>query len=74
MKPLFDSKEVCMKFKGFWTSYWDLFKHSIEWLKDYCLAYTILMIVFAIFWFLPGMISAWIKEKKSKKGFHPEFE
>ena len=56
-----------MKFKGFWNSYWELLMHSIEWLKDYWFAYTILMIVFVIFWFLPSMISEYISEKKSKK-------
>ena len=56
-----------MKFKGFWKSYWELLMHSMEWLKDYWLAYTILMIVCVILWFLPTVISAWVREKKSKK-------
>lgn len=56
-----------MKFKGFFKSYWGLFMHSIDWLKNYWLAYTILMIVLTILWFLPSMISAYISEKRSKK-------
>ena len=56
-----------MKFRGFFKSYWELFMQSLDWLKDYWLAYTILMIVSVIVWFLPSMISEYISEKKKSK-------
>lgn len=56
-----------MKFKGFWSGYWKLFKDSLTWLKDYWFLYTIISIVVSIIICLPSLIDLYrlYKPKKS---------
>ena len=54
-------------FKEFWRSYWELCKHSGEWMKKHWLGYTILAIVTATFGVLLVYIPDWISKKKRQK-------
>ncbi len=56
-----------MKFKGFWTSPWELNKQSLAWLKDYWFAYTILLVLVTVICFLPELTYAYRTLKTTKK-------
>lgn len=56
-----------MKFKGFWSSFWELQKHSCEWLKDYWFAYMILFISCMAVCFIPYAIEYYKLQKEPTK-------
>lgn len=56
-----------MKIKGFWKGYVELCKHSMEWLKDYWLLYTIIMVLTALIYLIPSFIEDYKWKKACKK-------
>ena len=54
-------------FKEFWSSYWELQKHSNEWLKEHWKGYIILSVVIFIPVFCMIWLPSYIENKKLEK-------
>lgn len=63
-----------MKFKGFWTGFWELQKHSCEWLKDYWFAYTLLLVACTAVCFIPYAVEEYRANKRFKKTIKDDLE
>ena len=56
-----------MKFKGFWSSFWELQQHSCQWLKDYWFAYMILFICCMSVCMIPYAVEYYKSQKLFKE-------
>ena len=64
-----------MKFKGFWTEYCELCKHSIKWFKDYwflSLLFTALGFIMLVGF--PLYLIGYVAEKKLEKNSEDDVE
>ena len=56
-----------MKFRGFWKTLWDLNMESLKWLKEYWLAYTLLVVLVTSICFIPYAVYEYEQYKVQKK-------
>ena len=66
-----------MKFKGFWSSLWNLYKECGRWYRDYWFLYCILCVILCIpvfVWIYWSAITEWFHKKRKKVKVNKEDE